>query len=126
MAALAAGGAIALALPVAAQTPSALSSLQPGLWQLRTTGGSGAGRSICVRDPQQMIQIRHAGRDCQRRTLGDSATRLSVRYECGGGNWGQTQIDVETPRLARIDTQGISSGAPFHDSYEARRTGDCG
>lgn len=125
MAMMVAGGVFALAVPVAAQAPSALSSLQPGMWQLRSTGGSGAGRSICVRNPEQLLQLQHQESGCQRRTLSSSATSINVRYECGGGSWGQTQLDVETPRLARIDTQGIRGGAPFHSSYEARRTGDC-
>lgn len=119
-------GAAALAVPAVAQAPSALSSLQPGMWQLRSTGGSGAGRSICIRTAEQLLQIQHQTRNCQRRTLGSTSNSVTVRYECGGGVWGQTQLNVETPRLARIDTQGISGGAPFHNYYEARRTGACG
>lgn len=123
-----AAGLVLAAMPGAAQTPSGpLASLLPGMWQLRSVGGSAAQptRSICVRNPSQFIQLQHAGRGCQRRVLNESRTDVTVRYECGAAGWGQTQIHVETARLARVDTQGIDGSSPFHHVYEARRTGDC-
>lgn len=124
----AAAAAGLLALPSAAQAPGPLANLQPGLWSLRAIGGPARAeaRSICVRNPSQLLQIHHAGQRCTRRTLNASGESISVRYECAGGNWGQTELRVETPRLANIDTQGIAGGGPFHRIYEARRTGDCG
>jgi hypothetical protein len=125
---LAAAGAVLLATPSVAQAPSAaLASLQAGLWQLRSIGGSSRepARSICVRNPSQFLQLQHANRRCSRRVLSDSARETSIRYECAGVGWGQTTVRVETPRLAQIDTQGVDGGSPFHHAYEARRTGDC-
>ncbi len=122
------GVALAFAAPGPAQAPGgALAALQPGMWQLRSVGGSSAGgmRSICVRDPAQLLQVRHGSRGCPQRILQQDARTISVRYECSGAGWGQTTISVETPRLAQIDTQGIEGGAPFHNVLEARRTGDC-
>lgn len=115
-------------LPAAAQSPNGpLAGLQPGLWQLRAIGGASgpAPRSVCVRNPVQLLQIRHGGQRCSRRVLDETADTISVRYTCPGGEWGQTELRVETARLANIDTQGIAGGAPFHQIYEARRTGDC-
>ncbi|NNC72581.1 MAG: hypothetical protein HKN78_06850 [Sphingomonadaceae bacterium] len=116
------------AVPTAAQAPAgALSSIQTGLWQLRALSGASQGgtRSICVRNPGQLLQLGHGMQNCQRRVLSDSGNEISVRYECRGSDWGQTSVRVETPRLANIDTQGIRGGGPFHSRYEARRTGSC-
>lgn len=119
-------GALLAATPSAAQTPGALAGLQSGAWQLRNVNrGNQAARSMCVRNPAQLLQIRHGGRACQRRILNESGSSVTARYECSGSGWGQTSVTVETPRLARIDTQGIANGSPFHDVYEARRTGAC-
>ena len=124
---MALGGLGLLAVPGVAQTPGPLASLETGLWQLRSIGGSGpeTTRSVCIRNPSQLLQLRHGGRSCPSRTLSQSATDISVRYECPGNGWGQTSIHVETPRLVRVDTQGIQGGSPFHRIYEARRTGPC-
>lgn len=115
-------------LPGAAQAPGPLASLQTGEWSLRAIGGAArpAARRICVSNPEQFLQLHHAGQRCSRRTIGSSREAVTVRYECPGGNWGQTALRIETPRLARIDTQGIAGGGPFHQIYEARRTGECG
>ena len=125
---MAASAAGLLVVPSAAQAPGPLASLQPGLWSLRVIGGAARpeGRSICVRNAAQLLQVHHAGQRCTRRTLNSSREAITVRYECAGGNWGQTELRVETPRLAHIDTQGIAGGGPFHQVYEARRTGECG
>lgn len=125
----AAAAALLLLAPGAAQAPAGpLGVLQPGLWQLRSLGASAEGpaRTICVRNPGQLLQLRHAGRACTRRVLSQDSSRIEVRYECRGGGWGQTMIRVETPRLAHVDTQGVAGATPFHDVYEARRTGACG
>jgi hypothetical protein len=120
---------VMLATPGTAQAPvSALDALQTGQWELRNTGNSGRGqtRSICLRNAGQFVQLRHGGADCPQRVLRATARAITVRYECAGTGWGQSTISVETPRLAQIDTQGIDRGSPFHNSYEARWTGNCG
>lgn len=122
---LGAAALILLATPGAAQAPAALSGLQSGNWELRNLGRSGARTQICVRNPARLLQIRHAGQSCPRRVLSENSRSVTIRYECSGSGWGQTKVSVETPRLARIDTQGIDNGNPFHNIYEARRTGEC-
>lgn len=117
---------ILVAAPGAAQAPSAIAGLQSGNWELRDLGRSGARTQICVRNPARLLQIRHAGQSCPRRVLNEDGRSVTVRYECSRSGWGQTTVSVETARLARIDTQGIAGGSPFHNVYEARRTGDCG
>ena len=115
-----------LGVPGVAQTPAALAGLQTGIWELRDVGRSARSpEHVCVRNPLRMIQIHHANIACQRRVLSDDSRSITMRYECPGAGWGQTTVNVETSRLARIDTQGIEGGRPFHNVYEARRTGDC-
>lgn len=115
-----------LATPGVAQAPTALAGLQNGIWELRDTRRSSrTPEHICVRDTARLIQIHHAGNACPRRVLSEDSRSVTIRYECAGSGWGQTTINVETPRLIRIDTQGIDGGSPFHNAYEARRTGDC-
>lgn len=112
--------------PSAAQAPAAFTQLQTGIWELRDVRRSESLPShICVRDPAQFFQIRHTGRTCSRRILNQDSRSATARYECPGAGWGQTVVTVETPRLVRVDTQGIEGGAPFHQMYEARRTGAC-
>ena len=115
-----------LATPGIAQAPAALAGLQTGVWELRDVGRSARSpERICVRNTARLIQIHHAGLACPRRVLSDDSRSVTIRYECPGAGWGQTTVSVETSRLARIDTQGIEGGRPFHNVYEARRTGEC-
>jgi len=55
----------------------------------------------------------------------DDSDRATVHYTCPGLGWGRTSLLVETPRLVRINSQGIAGRAPFAFDAEARRTGEC-
>lgn len=109
----------------AAQTPSfvALSNVERGQWQLRESGG--ATRGMCVSDPTLFFQLRGRGANCSRFVVENAAASATVHYTCPGTGHGRTTIAVETPRLLRIDSQGIDAGAPFAIEVEARRTGSC-
>ena len=122
---LAVTGIFLVATPGVAQTPAALASLQSGIWELRDLRRSSTPQYICIRNPADLFQIRHAGVACSRNILNQDSRSATARYECSGAEWGQTEISVETPRLVRVDTQGIEGGSPFHQFFEARRTGDC-
>lgn len=114
------------ATPQAPERLSALSSLQPGRWQLREIGLAGAPtRSICVTDPRMLMQIQHRDTACSRVVISDEGRRATVHYTCPAGDFGRTTIRVDTNRLAVIDTQGIDGGRPFAYRLEARRTGAC-
>jgi hypothetical protein len=103
---------------------SALMTLEPGLWQLRTAGEPP--RSICVADPHTLVQLRHKANACTRLVIANEKSAATVHYSCPGAGWGRTTVRVETPRLARIDSQGIADNAPFAFVTEARRVGPCG
>lgn len=101
----------------------ALGLIERGEWQLRAADG--ATRSICLSDPEVLLQLRHPGSSCQRFVVENAAKAGRITYSCAGIGNGDTRIRVETPRLIRLETQGISKGLPFTEQYEGRRTGAC-
>ena len=106
---------------------TALSQLEPGLWQLRDLDRRGAPpQVICVADPEILMQVQHRNAPCSRIVIANDAKGATVHYTCPATGFGRTALRVETPRLAQIDTQGISGKSPFAYRLEARRTGACG
>jgi hypothetical protein len=105
---------------------SALARLEPGLWQLRKTdGGESEIPSICLGDPGALLQLQHRSSPCSRLVIDNGPRAATVRYTCPANGFGRTSVRVETPRLAKIDTQGIIDNAPFAFRAEARRVGAC-
>lgn len=105
---------------------TALAQLEPGLWQLRDLDSPGARpQSICVTDPNILMQIQHRNSPCSRLVIANDAKGATVHYTCPANGFGRTTLRVETPRLAKIDTNGISENAPFAYRLEARKTGSC-
>ena len=122
-------GAVALALvaiPVAAQAPSlaALDGLKKGAWSFRDRA-SGSTRTICVRNGQEFIQLRHSQPGCTRTVVQDGPREIAVQYTCRGNGYGRTSIRREDSGLVQIRSQGIFNGAPFTIQGEARYTGSC-
>lgn len=120
----AASAALLLAL-TAADRPSILSRTNGGLWEL--SGSPGASRQIrqCIADPALLAQIEHRRSSCKRVVVRDLPTSAEVHYTCPGGDFGRTGVTMLTPRSFRIETQGISRGAPFNYVVQARRIGNC-
>lgn len=105
---------------------TALAQLEPGLWQLRDLDEAGARpQSLCVADPHILMQIQHRNSPCTRLVIANDPKGATVHYTCPATGFGRTSLRVETPRLAKIDTQGISDKIPFAYRIEARRTGAC-
>ena len=124
--ALGLAGLLAVAAPVfafALPDVEALSKLERGRWQLR--GSDGESRSICLGDPAVLIQLEHEGVSCKHEVVASEAGGATVQYSCPGRGYGHTGIRIETPRLARIDTQGLVDGRPFSYRVEARKVGAC-
>lgn len=114
-----------LAVAARGPMPAALAALEPGRWQFRDVDANSV-RAMCVGDPRALIQIGHQEAGCSRFVTENGPSVTTVRYTCPGIGHGRTTITVETPRLARVRTQGILGGAPFDEDYEARRLGACG
>jgi hypothetical protein len=116
------GGALTLA---AAQPPSALSQVQPGLWEI--SGAPGTKRPVrqCIASLATLARFEHRSKNCNARILKDAGNATLVEYSCGGAGFGRSDIEVLTPRSLRISTQGISDGLPFNYVLQARRIDDC-
>ena len=97
--------------------------LEQGRWELRDPAGSP--RSICLRDPAAFVQLEHSGVSCKQEVVAGDKSGATVQYSCPGRGYGHTSIRIETPRLARIDTQGLVDGRPFSYRVEARKVGSC-
>lgn len=119
LALLVAGSGYALAQ---SGTLAALARIERGEWQLRASDGST--RSICVADPRALLQLRERTAGCTPFVVENEANSGRITFTCPSGK-SDTRITVETPRLIRLETQGISRGLPFTEEYEGRRTGVC-
>ena len=124
---LGAAGALALLTVAAAppEKPKALRAASPGLWEISGQPGAEGPQRICVGDLATLAQIEERRSQCTRVVIRDLPTRTEIHYTCTGGGFGQTTIELITPRSLRIETQGIAAGAPFHYVAQARRVGDC-
>lgn len=123
---VAAGGGLALlAIAAAPQAlPKALAAASPGLWEIEKPDDARAQR-ICIRDLASLAQIEQPGTRCTRVVLRDLPVSTEIRYTCASGGFGQSKIQLITPRSLRIDTQGIAADGPFHYVVQARRVGEC-
>lgn len=104
---------------------AALRIIERGKWQLRAGGPGGEARQLCVRDPNALLQIEHGNAQCTHLVVENSARTATIQYSCPGRGHGRTTLSVETPRLLRVQTQGVVDGAPFVTELEGRRTGAC-
>ena len=107
----------------AAASPQALSQAQGGLWEIDRSGSPPV--KLCLANPAALAQFEHRGATCSRTVLRDSGTAATIHYTCAGGNFGQSDLTLVTPRSLRVTTQGISANAPFKYTFQARRVGDC-
>ena len=123
---LAGGAAVAAAFAVmAAQHPSALAGVQPGLWEISGAPGVKAPIRQCVTELVALAEFEHRGRACKPKVISDKGHSVVIEYNCGAAGFGRSRLDVITPRSIRIDTQGISEQLPFQYVLQARRVGDC-
>lgn len=124
--ALGLAGLTAVAAPVfafALADLEAFSKIERGRWQLRDS--TGEPRSICLGDPTALVQLEHGGVSCDQEVVASDKGGATVQYSCPGRGFGHTSVRIETPRLARIDTQGLVDGRPFSYRAEARKVGSC-
>ncbi len=113
-----------LSQPVAAPTLAALSGLEAGQWQLRSSE-TAEKRSMCLSDPSALLQIQHLTSSCSRYVITNEAKTATIHYSCQGAGHGRTTLRMETSRLVQIDSQGIADKSPFAVRFEARRIGPC-
>jgi hypothetical protein len=116
-----AGGASAQRDPAAL---TAMRGIEQGLWQLKERG-DGSVSKLCVRNPAMLLQLRHGGAQCSHFVVENATRSATIHYTCPGHGYGRTTVSVETPRLVKVETQGVIDGAPFASELEGRRTGVC-
>ena len=118
-----AGGAALVVALAGAVRPAVFTQTSGGLWEVsRSNGGR---RNVCVADPTVLAQYEHLRSSCRRDIVRNLQSRAEIHYTCQGGAFGQTTVELITPRSLRIETQGISGDAPFHYVLQARRLGNC-
>lgn len=124
--AVAAGGALFLAVPGLAQGEGLemLGTLSKGEWTIKQRGGAPE-RKICVRSGAELIQLVHRESGCSQFVVEDGAARVTVQYTCPGNGYARTSIRKETGALVQLESQGIHNGTPFEITAEGRRTGGC-
>lgn len=109
-----------------AATQSVLSQIERGPWLLKEER-LGTELKTCFVNPNSFIQIAHGQAPCEQFVISQDAHQATIGYTCNGHGKGRTTITVETPRLVRVETQGVLDGAPFEFAYEGRRApGRCG
>jgi hypothetical protein len=121
--------ALAIAAPaaaaLAASPPSALANVNAGMWEVSGAPGAKAPVRQCVADVLALAQFEHRAKQCTRNVITNSERFTRITYDCGQAGFGQSQVDVITPRSLRISTQGISDQLPFSYVLQARRVGEC-
>jgi hypothetical protein len=121
--------ALAIALPaaaaLAAAPPAALSKVAGGMWEVSGAPGAKTPVRQCVGDVLALAQFEHRSKSCKRNVITDGKSSTRITYDCGSAGFGQSEVDVITPRSLRISTQGISDQLPFNYVIQAHRVGEC-
>jgi hypothetical protein len=115
----------ALMLTGAAQQPPTFAQAQPGMWEISGAPGSKAPIRQCVGDVATLARFEHRSKSCSTRVLKNAGSTTAIEYTCGPADFGHTEIQMLTPRSARISTQGISDGLPFNYVLQAHRLDEC-
>jgi len=115
------------AIAAPAQTPGMVlfDGLMSGEWTLKPRGSSGAGKKVCLGNPEMLLQIQHGSANCTRYVIENSPKKLRVSYKCGAAGHGVTEIKRESSSLVQISSQGFRNSDPFSVDFEGRRTGSC-
>ena len=119
--------ALAMTAPaaLAAAQPSALAKVSGGLWEISGAPGLRKPVQQCVADVLALAQFEHRARTCTRNVITDGKRSTRITYDCGPAGFGQTEVEVITPRSLRISTQGISDQLPFNYVLQAHRVCEC-
>lgn len=113
------------AAALAASPPSALAQVSGGLWEISGAPGIRKPVQQCVADVLALAQFEHRAKACSRNVITDKKRSTRITYDCGAAGFGQTEMEVITPRSLKISTQGISDQLPFNYVLQAHRVGEC-
>lgn len=116
---------VAMASTAKAPVLMVVEAIEHGQWEIHEVGATSAPRTLCLSDPETLIQLRHPGIACSHFVIDNQPKTLTVSYSCSGAGSGRTTISLATPRIIRLQTQGLAQNAPFDSDYSARRIGAC-
>lgn len=109
-----------------APAPEALASLEPGLWEFKELGRvTGGPERRCITSLRELFQPVQPRLACKHFVSENASDHAAVAYDCAARGQGRTALRVETPRLVRVDSQGVADGRPFAVRMEVRRIGAC-
>ena len=119
--------ALGLVVPAAASAavPAALAKVAGGMWEISGAPNAKAPVRQCVADVLALAEYEHRGKACSRSVIHDGPSSTKLSYQCGPAGFGESEVDVITPRSLRIATQGISDQLPFNYVLQAHRVGEC-
>lgn len=109
---------------LAGSVEQGMAGLKDGSYRLRDLATKQSTR-ICLKSRADLVQLRHPGLACEHFVVREQGNALKLHYTCPGHGWGLTDVRVETPGLALIESQGIAEGLPFSLSAELRYEGRC-
>lgn len=107
-----------------AQQATPLKTVAQGEWELSEIDGPGH-MSVCVADPGTLLQLRQGKAACSRLVLDSSRSRMTVHYTCSGAGHGRSVLTVRSAHSIKLETQGVTRGAPFAADYDGKLIGPC-
>ncbi|HEY4070259.1 MAG TPA: hypothetical protein VGM04_01725 [Sphingomicrobium sp.] len=113
------------AAALAASPPTALAKVAAGMWEISGVPGTKAPLRQCVANVLALAQFEHRSKACKANVIGNGERTTRIAYDCGSSGFGQSEVDVITPRSLKIATQGISDQQPFNYTLQAHRVGEC-
>lgn len=115
---------VGAAAPRSDPPPAAFAQIERGQWLLKEK--LGGERKLCLgANSAPLVQLGHGAVACEQFVVTQDSRSATLRYTCVGHGQGRTVVTVETPRLIRIETQGVADGSPFDLEFEARKLGPC-
>jgi hypothetical protein len=116
-------GLVAAAAVLTGASASVFATAEPGLWEVARSGSQPV--RLCLANTAALALFEHRKARCERTVIRDDGSAATIHYSCAGGDFGRSDVKVITPRALRIETQGISGGAPFKYTLQAHRIGNC-
>lgn len=107
-----------------AQYATPLKAVAQGEWELSEIDGPGH-LSVCVTDPGTLLQLGQGKSACTRQVLDSGRSSMTVHYTCSGSGQGRSILTVRSAGSIRLETQGVTRGAPFAADYDGKRIGPC-
>lgn len=108
-----------------AQPPAAAPNVARGEWRFQEIDGPGR-RRICVRRAGDLLSVDQPVATCRHAVVVSDRRSMVSHYACAGVGSGRSVVTVLDPAAIRLETQGVTRGAPYAAEYDGRWVGRCG